>query len=223
MRVFIGIIFLGFIAHFSAVTSLAQDDSAQSGWRATVLPESAVVYDAVSPRRKAVGTLPRGEVVTLNLEITTVSGSWYSVALASSGVSGYMDGKDLGVAQIETAANWVFKPPPEPVAPSETTAEATAEADAQRSKIERDIKGFVVSQFGRTLPISAFGQSAVHNRLGFDHRNAVDVALSPDSVEGRKLVNELRLFRVPFIAFRKAVPGVATGAHIHVGRPSHRK
>jgi multidrug efflux pump subunit AcrA (membrane-fusion protein) len=51
----------------------------------------------------------------------------------------------------------------------------------QASKVE----GFFTAKFGRQLPISAFGQSATHNRLGFDHRNSVDVALHPDSAEGK--------------------------------------
>ena len=88
----------------------------------------------------------------------------------------------------------------------------------QASKVE----GFFVSKFGRELPISAFGQSATHNRLGFDHRNSVDVALHPDSAEGKTLIDYLRTNGIPFLAFRSAIPGVATGAHIHIGYPSHR-
>src|SRR5438067_3721386 len=37
------------------------------------------------------------------------------------------------------------------------------------------VESFFLQKFGRQLPISAFGQTAVHNRLGFDHRNAMDV------------------------------------------------
>lgn len=91
-------------------------------------------------------------------------------------------------------------------------------AIAEASKVE----GFFASTFGRQLPISAFGQSATHNRLGFDHRNSVDVALHPDSAEGKALIDYLRANGVPFLAFRSAIPGVATGAHIHIGYPSHR-
>lgn len=84
------------------------------------------------------------------------------------------------------------------------------------------VDSFFVSQFKHSLPVSAFGQTDVHNRLGFDHRNSVDVALHPDSPQGQTLINYLRGAGIPFIAFRQAVPGSATGAHIHIGYPSHR-
>jgi hypothetical protein len=84
------------------------------------------------------------------------------------------------------------------------------------------LEGFFSTRFGRPLPVSAFGQTAVHDRLGFDHRNAVDVALHPDSVEGRALIAYLRSASISYLAFRGAVPGAATGAHIHVGPASHR-
>jgi hypothetical protein len=32
----------------------------------------------------------------------------------------------------------------------------------------------------------------------------------------------LRTNGIPFLSFRSAIPGVATGAHIHIGYPSHR-
>jgi hypothetical protein len=76
--------------------------------------------------------------------------------------------------------------------------------------------------FGRTLPISAFGQTRVHDRLGLDHRSAIDVAVHPDSAEGRWLMEHLRRSGIPFIGVRGAVPGSATGAHIHVGPESSR-
>ncbi len=82
------------------------------------------------------------------------------------------------------------------------------------------IEKFFVQTFGRALPISALGQTATHDRLGFDHRNAMDVALHPDSKEGQSLLSFLRQAGIPFIAFRNAVPGAATGAHIHIGKPS---
>ena len=82
------------------------------------------------------------------------------------------------------------------------------------------IENFFFETFGRGLPVSALGQTGIHDRLQFDHRNAMDVALHPDSREGRSLVFHLRQSRIPFIAFRNAVPGSSTGAHIHIGRPS---
>ncbi|HZS03288.1 MAG TPA: hypothetical protein VFD58_00305 [Blastocatellia bacterium] len=78
------------------------------------------------------------------------------------------------------------------------------------------------TRFGRALPVSAFGQSSLHDRWGYDHHNAMDVPLSPDSAEGRALMECLRANSVPFTAFHHAIPGSATGPHIHVGLPSHR-
>jgi hypothetical protein len=84
------------------------------------------------------------------------------------------------------------------------------------------IEKFFSQTFGRVLPISAYGQTATHERLRFDHRDAVDVALHPDSPEGRSLIGYLRRSGIPFIAFRNAVTGASTGAHIHIGKPSLR-
>ena len=87
---------------------------------------------------------------------------------------------------------------------------------ADAPKIER----FFMNTFGRALPISALGQTATHDRMHFDHHNAMDVAIHPDSKEGQALLSYLRQAGIPFIAFRGAVPGAATGAHIHIGKPS---
>jgi hypothetical protein len=85
------------------------------------------------------------------------------------------------------------------------------------------VERFFRERFGRALPISAFGQTSVHDRLGFDHRNAIDIALHPDSLEGRALLAYLRARGVPFIAFRSAREGESTGAHVHIGDPSPRR
>jgi hypothetical protein len=84
------------------------------------------------------------------------------------------------------------------------------------------VQRFYAERFGRSLPVSAFGQSGVHDRWGLDHRNAMDVGINPDSVEGQALTAYLRANGIPFMAFRYAIPGAATAPHIHVGRPSHR-
>jgi hypothetical protein len=84
------------------------------------------------------------------------------------------------------------------------------------------VQTFFSQTFGRPLPTSAVGQSAIHNLLGWDHRNAVDVGLHPDSAEGKALITYLQSHGIPFLAFRSAIPGVATGPHIHIGQPSHR-
>jgi hypothetical protein len=85
-----------------------------------------------------------------------------------------------------------------------------------------EIERFFAARFGRPLPISALGQTPLHARLGFDHTNALDVAVHPDGDEGRALIAWLQGRRMPFIAFRGPVPGRATGAHVHVGEPSPR-
>jgi hypothetical protein len=84
------------------------------------------------------------------------------------------------------------------------------------------IKQFFISRFGRPLPIDVFGQSPLHDRWGLDHRNAMDIGLNPDSPQGQALIEYLRANGVPFTAFHFAIPGVATGPHIHIGLPSHR-
>ena len=81
---------------------------------------------------------------------------------------------------------------------------------------------FFRNKFARSLPVSALGQTDVHDRMGFAHYGAIDVALHPDSVEGRALMAHLQSLGIPFLAFRRAVAGSATGAHIHIGRPSNR-
>ena len=84
------------------------------------------------------------------------------------------------------------------------------------------VEDFFLRKFGRRLPLSTVGQSELHTRWGYDHRNGMDVGLHPDSVEGRGLIEFLRSEGIPFLAFRGAVPGVSTGPHVHVGNPSRR-
>ncbi len=76
--------------------------------------------------------------------------------------------------------------------------------------------------FGKPLPVSAIGETAVHRALGFDHRGRVDVAVHPDQPEGVWLRAFLTDNHIPYFAFRQAVPGRATGAHIHIGPMSTR-
>ena len=82
------------------------------------------------------------------------------------------------------------------------------------------LESFFSARFGRPLPVSAWGQTVVHDRLGLDHRHALDVAVHPDNEDGRALIEYLRLHRVPFLAFRGPIPGASTGAHVHIGRAS---
>jgi hypothetical protein len=84
------------------------------------------------------------------------------------------------------------------------------------------VDAFFRLKFSRPLPASAVGQSVTHNRLGFDHREAVDVAIHPDSAEGQALIGYLTSQGISFIAIRGAIPGSSTGAHIHIGPESKR-
>ena len=84
------------------------------------------------------------------------------------------------------------------------------------------VQRFFTEAFKKQLPIAVFGQGAIHDRWRLDHRNSMDISLHPDGVEGQALLNFLRANGIPFLAFRGAIPGTATGPHIHIGRPSHR-
>jgi hypothetical protein len=77
-------------------------------------------------------------------------------------------------------------------------------------------------RFGKPMPVSALGETAVHRAMGFDHRGRVDVALNPDQPEGVWLIEYLKQNRIPYFAFRGPVKGKATGAHIHIGPMSTR-
>lgn len=111
------------------------------------------------------------------------------------------------------------------------SAEGVEEAQASPARQGRvpwsikqapNIDRYFFQTFGHNLPVSALGQTPTHNRMRFDHRDAMDVALHPNSAEGKALIAYLRRSGVPFIAFRGAVIGASTGAHIHIGRPSRR-
>jgi hypothetical protein len=77
-------------------------------------------------------------------------------------------------------------------------------------------------QFAKPLPVSARGETALHRKLGFDHRGRVDIALNPDQREGVWLRGYLKKLNLPYYAFRAAVRGKATAPHIHLGPPSLR-
>jgi hypothetical protein len=83
------------------------------------------------------------------------------------------------------------------------------------------VQRFFSDTFKKPLPIAVFGQGAIHDRWRLDHRNSMDISLYPDTTEGQALMNFLRTNGIPFLAFRQAIPGTATGPHIHIGRPSH--
>lgn len=89
-------------------------------------------------------------------------------------------------------------------------------SDRDLKDLERDF----MTTFGRPLPVSAHGDSAVHRAMGFDHRGRTDVAVRPDTTEGVWIRRYLTGKGVSFFAFRGAVAGKATGAHIHIGPAS---
>ena len=77
-------------------------------------------------------------------------------------------------------------------------------------------------RFHRALPVSALGQTSLHQSLGLDHRNRVDVALAPGSPVGLWLRGLLEKLRVPYLGFNSAVAGAATAPHLHIGPESTR-
>jgi len=89
----------------------------------------------------------------------------------------------------------------------------------------KDIKSLTLAfekKFDKPLPVSARGETAVHRAMGFDHTGRIDVALMPDSTEGKWLRAYLEANDIAYYAFRVAIAGKATGAHIHVGPGSTR-
>lgn len=84
------------------------------------------------------------------------------------------------------------------------------------------VQRFFQDAFKKPLPVAVFGQGSIHDRWRLDHHNAMDVSLHPDGPEGQALLGFLRANGIPFLAFREAIPGTATGPHVHIGRPSHR-
>jgi hypothetical protein len=89
-------------------------------------------------------------------------------------------------------------------------------------QIFKNISSAYWAQFRQDLPVSALGQTLVHQRLGFDHRGRVDIALNPDTKEGLWLRKLLESRHISYIAFRSALSGSATGPHIHIGAGSLR-
>ncbi|HVW08141.1 MAG TPA: hypothetical protein VHC90_06140 [Bryobacteraceae bacterium] len=78
------------------------------------------------------------------------------------------------------------------------------------------------TEFGKAIPVSADGQTATHRAMGFDHTGRIDIALNPDTREGEWLLRYLQRSHIPYYAFRTAIAGKATGAHIHLGPGSTR-
>jgi hypothetical protein len=95
----------------------------------------------------------------------------------------------------------------------------SAFTDADLAEMEQSY----LKHFGKPMPVSSRGESAMHRAMGFDHRGRFDVAVIPWQPEGVWARRYLTEKHATFLAFRSAVPGKATGAHIHIGPPSNHR
>jgi flagellar motility protein MotE (MotC chaperone) len=127
------------------------------------------------------------------------------------------------VAEVN-AAEELAKLPPEPQGTFRSTGMLVRFVGLSRWNLSDfgKVDAFFRLKFSKPIPVSAFGQTETHNRLGFNHSSAMDVALHPDSAEGQALIEFLQNQGISFIAIRGAIPGSATGAHIHIGPESRR-
>ena len=135
-----------------------------------------------------------------------------------------IDAADHATAEAAAMEALAALPPPAPGEHQQTPALSRYQGPAIWSlpTLVPKLQQLFATRLSRGLPISALGQTALHDRLGFDHRNAMDVAVYPDSPEGKALIEYLQAEGIPFIAYRGAVPGSSSGAHVHVGQPSPR-
>ena len=182
--------------------------------------ETEKKQESSSSNQAAVNSLPeqKTEAPLISIELVgggrlqveelreTSDGIWYK----RGGVTTLLD--PMRVARIERLSSGEIKP----LSAAAQDTPRWSLADAKK------VENFFFTKFGRPLPTSAFGQSDIHDRWGLDHRQGLDVGVHPDSSEGIALVDFLRVEKIPFLVFRHAIPGVATGPHIHIGRPSHR-
>lgn len=121
------------------------------------------------------------------------------------------------IARTELAE---LAPPDAPLPEPSPLVERFAGARSFHAGLWRLIATAFEARFGKPLPVSADGATALHRSLGLDHRGRVDVALDPDRPEGVWLRNYLRELNIPYYAFRSALRGRSTGPHIHIGPPS---
>ncbi|HEX8686053.1 MAG TPA: hypothetical protein VF654_06105, partial [Pyrinomonadaceae bacterium] len=111
--------------------------------------------------------------------------------------------------------------PAAPAAPAHPHGAFDSLTDGRWSISHADgLRSWFRQTYGRELPVTAAGQSGTHNRMGLDHSDSLDVGINPATEEGARLREYLRAQRVPFLAYDRAVPGAATGPHIHIGFPS---
>ena len=173
------------------------------------------VYAQEAAKDKA----PAKEEAPAQVTIVLATGNSLVVDEVSEGSDGYWYKRgNITTFLDRERVTRIEHPKPEGEAKASEPAAAGKWTLADATKVEK----FFVSKFKRPLPLSAFGQSDLHTRWGWDHRNGMDVGLHPDSVEGRALVEFLRAESIPFLVFRGPIPGVATGPHIHIGNRSSR-
>jgi hypothetical protein len=163
------------------------------------------------------GTISRRELEQAGAAVATVQGKLDQTTREIAAA-------DHAIAEATTMETLAALPPMATDEPQQAATLSRYQGRAVWSlqSIAPKLEQMFMARFGRVLPISAFGQTPLHDRMGFDHKNALDVAVHPDSPEGQALIDYLRTDGIPFIAYRGAVPGAASGAHIHVGQPSPR-
>jgi hypothetical protein len=151
--------------------------------------------------------------LTLGLEDLEARQKTLDLALSRSKLIGEI----AAAAQVEAAHSDSDQPP--------SDVRIAERFDGNGVFRDKEFKKVVLAfekKFSHPLPVSARGETALHRALGFDHRGRVDIALNPDQAEGVWLREYLASSRIPYFAFRAAVPGQATAPHIHLGPPSTR-
>jgi hypothetical protein len=154
-------------------------------------------------------------------EVEEAEGRWRSAVAKAEESRQHVAEADALIGEALAAIEIAKMPPPRPQEPVVTATVIREPGDPGFVGVDvGGIEHFFLEQFAKPLPVSARGQTAVHDRLGLDHRHALDVAVHPDSEEGKRLIDYLRRHHIPFLAFRRPIPGSSTGAHLHIGLPS---
>jgi hypothetical protein len=159
------------------------------------------------------GVIPKGQVEEMEQQLADRR---LTLQLAEGRARVFADLMDMAKVEEEFAVNQEadIEPPP-------LIERFTGSGVFRNTHLDSVAAGFE-KQFGRPLPVSARGQSAMHTLLGFDHTGRVDVALNPDEPEGQWLRQQLQALQVPYLALRAKIPGSSTAPHIHIGLPSQR-
>ena len=129
--------------------------------------------------------------------------------------------KLIGELALMAQAEATHNDPDVPVADTRIAERYNGDGIFRETEFKKVVLAYE-KRFARPLPVSARGETALHRSLGFDHRGRVDVALNPDQTEGVWLRQCLAALKIPYFAFRAAIPGQATAPHIHLGLPSAR-